>query len=223
MSEPKEQLTPGHDSHPLHGYVACPGCDLLYPIKEVPFKQTALCTRCGAPLYPGGRMNVEKVLAFTVTAMILLIIANSYPILELQASGQSSQITFFQAVTNFADQGMWALAAIVFLTSIAGPFIRFSILLLVLGGVWLGYGTAVRKMAKLLHIDAHLAPWGMLEIYLLGLLVSMVKLKDLADIVPGVAFYAFCLLVVCIGIIRMIINRFHLWLMLDQLAVEPGK
>lgn len=191
---------------------------MLYPIMPVPNQQTALCTRCGAPLYPGGRMQVEKVLAWTLTAIILLVIANSYPILELQASGQTSHITFFQAVVNFADQGMWALAVVVFLTSIVGPFVRFGILLLVLGGVWLGYAESVRKMTGLLHIDAYLAPWGMLEIYLLGLLVSMVKLKDIADITPGIAFYAFCLLVVSIGIIRMIINRFHLWQLLDQLS-----
>jgi paraquat-inducible protein A len=40
-----------------------------------------------------------------------------------------------------------------------------------------------------------ITPWSMLEVYMLGLLVAIVKLSKLATIESGTAFYAFCLLI----------------------------
>jgi paraquat-inducible protein A len=221
MQPPEDQpsVSSNASGDSLDQYVACPHCDLLYRVRPLPPHHMARCFRCGTALYRGGRMQLEVVLAWTLTASILLLVSNSYPILAISAAGRAGEVTFLQAVRHFMGQDMWLLALVVFLTSILVPVFRISSLALVL---WLAWTRHARLggLRHLLRWDTLMAPWGMLEIYLLGLLVAFVKLRDLAAVVPGIAFYAFCLLILSLGMLATLLDRFQLWRLFDR--VTPG-
>jgi paraquat-inducible protein A len=38
-------------------------------------------------------------------------------------------------------------------------------------------------------------PWGMMEVFMVGILVAFVKLSKMASIIPGIALYAFMVLI----------------------------
>jgi paraquat-inducible protein A len=198
------------DTAVLDAYLGCPDCDLLHRIHSLPKHRVARCTRCDAPLYRGGEMNIEHLLAWSLTAMLLLIVSNSYPILSLWAAGRSAEVTFYQAVMSFVDKEMWLLAVIVFLTSMAVPLFRICSLLFIMGLAWRGRLRAGR-FTWLLRWNTEAAPWGMLEIYLLALLVALVKLRDIAEVVPGLSFYAFFLLIFTLAMTSSLLDPFQLW------------
>jgi paraquat-inducible protein A len=51
------------------------------------------------------------------------------------------------------------------------------------------------KLATVFRFQQSLGPWGMMEVFMLGILVSVVKLAGMADIVPGLALWSFALLI----------------------------
>lgn len=216
QAEAPTSIPPGDN---LDQYVACPHCDLVYRIRPVPSHHMARCFRCGTALYRGGRMQLDVALAWTLTTLILLLVSNSYPVLVISAAGRSGEVTFLQAVLHFLSQDMWLLALLVFLTSTLVPLFRIGSLSLVL---WLAWTRPARLggLRPVLRWDTLLAPWGMLEIYLLGLLVAFVKLRDLAAVVPGIAFYAFCLLILALGMVATLLDRFQLWRHFERVAPE---
>lgn len=207
MQESRVALTSSSD---LDDYVACPYCDLLHRVEPLPKHRVARCRQCQAPLYRGGVVQLDRLLPWLVTALVLLLIANSFPILTLSAAGRDGEVTFFEAVLGFADAGMWLLALVVFLTSMAIPMFRIGSMLLIVTLAWRG---ALRpgRFAHLLRWSGEARPWSMLEIYLLGLLVALVKLRDIALVTPGAAFYAFFLLVFVLAITGTLLDRFQLW------------
>ncbi len=154
----------------LDNYVACPYCDQMHRIEPMGRHRVARCRQCRAPLYQGGTLQLDKLMAWSLTALVLLIIANSFPILYLSAAGREAEVTFFEAVLGFADREMWLLAFVVFLTSMAIPLFRIGSLMLIVALAWLGQ-LRPGRFAHLLRWNSEAAPWSMLEIFLLGLLV----------------------------------------------------
>ncbi|MEO5342563.1 MAG: paraquat-inducible protein A [Gammaproteobacteria bacterium SHHR-1] len=215
MHEPQAS---GLSRDDLDGLIACPYCDLLHRVEPLERHRLARCCQCGAALYQGGPLQLDKLMAWSVTALVLLIIANSFPILRLSAAGREAEVSFFEAVLGFADREMWLLALVVFLTSMAIPLFRIGSLMLVIALAWLGR-LRPGRLAHLLRWHGELGPWSMLEIYLLGLLVALVKLRDIAQVMPGLAFYAFFLLVFVLATTATLLDRFHLW----RLVAHPER
>ena len=196
------------------GYIACPYCDLVYPVQALKAGQVARCRRCQTNLYQGGNMSLDTSLAWAVTALVLWILSNAFPILSIKMAGRESAATFWQAVIGFAGEGRWLLAFVVLLTSMLVPLFRIASLLWLLG---LARFNRLRPgvSARLLRWNLAAAPWGMMEIYLLALLVAMVKLRDLATVVPGFAFFSFFGLVFSLAVLAVLTNFHQLWAMLE--------
>lgn len=198
----------------MQDYVACPDCDLIYPVQVLAPGQVARCQRCRTSLYQGGNMSFDAGLAWAVTALVLWIMSNAFPVLQIRMAGRESAVTFWQAVLSFSVEGRWWLAFLVLLTSMLVPLFRISSLLWILG---LARFDRLRpgRCARLLRWNLTAAPWGMLEIYLLALLVAMVKLRDLATVVPGIAFYSFFGLIFSLAVLAVLTDFHQLWQRLE--------
>ncbi len=77
-------------SEPPPHLIACPDCDALYRRRPLRPGERARCSRCGAVLYRASRLSIDQMLALVLTALILLLIANLTPIVELTVQGQSN-------------------------------------------------------------------------------------------------------------------------------------
>lgn len=168
--------------------IACRECDLLQ--REVPLVKgaTAHCARCGAELFrhhPGG---LDRTLALFIAAAIAFVIANVYPIMELDAKGIETSATIFDTARELHEFGMTSVAVLVFVTAILAPALELSLLIFMLVPLKLGY--VPRTLPLAFRIAHATRPWGMLEVFMLGALVALVKLKDIATVIPDMALYA---------------------------------
>ncbi|MEW5909480.1 MAG: paraquat-inducible protein A, partial [Thermodesulfobacteriota bacterium] len=166
---------------------------MLNRIPAVPDGGSAVCRRCGAVLYTQRQKRIECTLSFAVAGLILMILANLFPFLGFKIQGQVQQTILFSGIQELYRQGLHLLAILVFFTTIAAPLIHFVILIYVLFPLILN--RRAPGMFQVYRLYHHLRPWGMLEVFMLGILVSVVKLSRMAEIIPGTALYCFMALI----------------------------
>jgi paraquat-inducible protein A len=168
--------------------LACHECDFLYRLPPLKERAFARCDRCGSVLAKGDANSIDNTLAYTMAALIFFIIANLYPILGLRAAGQEQFYTLIYGAVVLAKFDLWVVGLVVFLTTIFFPFLGMIGLLYVL--IPLKSGRRPRYFVPIFKFSLALLPWGMVGVYMLGVLVAIVKLADLATVVPGWGLYA---------------------------------
>ena len=173
--------------------VACPDCDLLLHCPDVPSGGEARCPRCEAVLVRDRPDSLNRTLALTSAGAVLFLVANAFPFLAFVAQGQETQTTLGSGVLMLWDQGWPPLAMLVGFTTILAPALQLALLAYVTGP--LRFGWCPPQLARAMRALQHLQPWSMMEVFLIGILVALVKLADMADIVPGVALWAFAVLI----------------------------
>ncbi len=169
--------------------LACPHCDLLQ--RDVALDRDALarCARCRMLLYRPYDENLDRPLAFTLAAAILFLIANIFPIVGLELQGSHTTATLIGTAQALFHQNMKLLATIVFVTTVIVPAVQLSAMTYVL--LLLRLGRTPRYLPLALRALQAVRPWGMVEVFLLGLLVSLAKLAGMAHVVPGTGLWAF--------------------------------
>jgi paraquat-inducible protein A len=172
--------------------IACEGCDALYSRPELLPDQVARCLRCETELerHPGSQH--ERILPLTIAGLVLFAIANIFPIVAIEINGAGSRTTLLGAVAALAMEERALVALLVLATTFLFPLVQLGVLLYLLvrgsnGAPPAGSDWMVRGIQSL-------RPWGMIEVFLLGVLVAIVKLSGMATIVPGPALWAFMLL-----------------------------
>jgi paraquat-inducible protein A len=174
--------------------IACHECGMVQHMRALPEGGIACCGRCGATLYRQRRDSIEHTLLLTLAALILFVIANTFPFLTFELEGNADTSTLLSGVRSLYEQGMWPLAVLVLLTATLVPLGWLLSTAYVLLPLWLGH--VPWGVAHVLRITELLRPWAMMEVYLLGVIVAYVKLSDLARLELGVALFAFVGLIV---------------------------
>lgn len=194
---------------PLDDLVACHECDLLMRRPTLARGEKAQCPRCGYELYAHRHNVVERSLALVIAALLLYVPANFLPIMQLNLLGQSSQDTVWSGVLGLFDSGMQGVAVVVFLCSMGIPLLKLLCQLAVLLSIRLKVGRSVGLL--LYRIYHHLKDWGMLEVYLMGVLVAIVKLADMASITVGLGLACFIGLLMVQVLLEVVMSPHQIW------------
>jgi paraquat-inducible protein A len=157
---------------------------------------------------------VERTLAFSLTGLIMIVIANVYPFLSLQSQGTILETNLITGAMILSQQSMAGLALLVVLTSMLVPCALLGILVYVLWPLKKGRRLPVSR--RLFRLALALRPWSMTEVFLLGILVSVIKLAKLATIIPGTALFAFLALVFVLAAVNTVVNPHTIWEEMDQ-------
>ena len=172
--------------------VACPECDALYHRVDLGRGEKACCSRCGFILYRNPHLSLSHILALIIAALICLAIANFYPIVSLSVQGMHSQTTLLNSVSTLWNEENRIVATVVFLTAFLVPLLDLSSLGLLVVCALLRQRPAYYR--PLLHVLLFIRQWGMIEIFMLGILVSLVKLSGMASVTTEPALWAFAAL-----------------------------
>lgn len=168
--------------------IACGECDLLQRKVVLPMGSTACCRRCGARLYRHQPDSVQRGLAYALASLVLFILANLFPIVVLAIQGERYDTTLYGAVQALWHQNMEAVAVLVSVTTMLMPALDLGIMIYVLLALYLG--RMPLGFSSLLRAVQSVRPWSMVEVFMLGLLVSPVKLMHFATVIPGIALWA---------------------------------
>ena len=169
--------------------IACPECDLLQSEITLSPGGAAQCRRCGALLYRNIRHSLDRTIAFLLAAAILYVVANVFPIVGLEAQGVLNTTTLFGAVRALLSQNSTIVALMVFVTAILAPAVEVTVMLYLL--LPLRFGRVPVGFAIMFRIVQGVKQWNMVEVFILGVLVSLVKLSTFASVVPDIALWSF--------------------------------
>lgn len=160
----------------------CTYCDTVHRRADLPGRSSARCVRCDAPLYQAST-DLAAMLAVTLTAFAALIVANAFPLITLTSAGQRTQATLWAAIVASYDQKVPLVAVGLATTLIIAPVVELGMLLYVL--VPLALRTRPPGFRIIMRTMSVLRPWRLVEVFLLGVIIAIVKLSGLATAVLG--------------------------------------
>jgi paraquat-inducible protein A len=196
--------------------IACHECDLVHKITPLPKRAAARCVRCGSVLLRGKPDSIDRTLSFALAALVLFIVACTFPFLAMENAGIVQETALLTGVYNLYEQNMHALAMLVLLTCVLVPLAQILGLLYIM--IPLKRNRPVRHAVPVFRFYLHLQPWGMMEVFLLGILVALVKLGKMATIVPGLAVIAFGILIFVLAAAFTALDPHLVWERLERKA-----
>ncbi len=198
--------------------VRCSECDLSVKLPPLAVREKALCPRCGYLLTVNYPEAFERILAFAVTALIFLVLAMAFDFVSLKYQGQTYTITLLNTYTILVEQGYFIIGALLVLTVIILPIVVIGMLFYLLFSLQAQrYPFKGQLVAKCLLA---LLPWSMAEIFLIGVLVSLIKISTMASVGLGLSFYAYVLFSISYIAAIQYIDKQHLTSTLQQLKFK---
>jgi len=187
----------------------CHDCDLIQEIPALKEGTTARCLRCNFILERHRVNSLNRSLALALTGTILFMLSNLFPLLTIKAGGLSLDSTLFSTSIELFRINRPFLSILVFFTTIVFPALSLAGILYLLGSVKLGHNSPwVGPIYRFLRSTEI---WGMLEVFLLAIIVAGVKLGDTADIIPGISLYSFFTLVVILALLSSSLDPNDIW------------
>ena len=199
-------------------YIGCHDCDALFTAPTLQEGERIICPRCGAHLLSVRRNSVQRATAFALAAAVFFVAANAFPFLTLKADYRESDMVLAQSVSGLESAGYPPLASAVAIFTLVAPTLVIGGLLYLLLPLLSGRrlpGAAL--LCRAVHDARH---WNMVEVYLLGVLVSLLKLGSLAKLTLGTSFWAFVGLIICLTAALACIDHRELWARLEMARRE---
>lgn len=163
----------------------------------------------------------DTALALTVAGLILFVLSNLFPLIGLRAQGIQQELHLFGASIAFWDQEYRILAVLMVLNLIVFPlFELISLLIVTLTIRWQSESSLAIFLFRWMRI---LKPWGMLEVFMLGVLVAVVKLGDVATLIVETAFWSFAGLIVTMAAATAVLDPFSVWRELEKAKGHIGE
>lgn len=205
---------------PLHrnSLIACEHCASVYRRHALARGETATCGRCGTVLWRYSGITLQGWFALAVGALIVFALANAYPVASLNVQGMAQQASLLDAVGITWQQGRVMVAVMTGLAGFVLPLAQLLLLLWVLGP--LAAGSAPWRMGMALRMLGWITPWSMVPVFLLGVLVSVVKLAGMAAVEPQAGLAGFAVLTVLLTMLGRLSPKV-LWRYAEERGVAP--
>jgi len=193
----------------MSSLIACHDCDMIQRLPHISEGGTVQCVRCGAVLHQKKRNSIERTLALTMAGLVLFGLANTFPFLAFKLEAQVRQTTLLTGIRELYAQGMPELSLVVLLTTVLVPLTQMMCMLYIL--LPLKFKRIPMGLPRVFRFIRNLQPWSMVEVFMLGILVSVVKLAKMAKIVPGVSLYSFLALIFVLAAMTASLDSHLIW------------
>jgi paraquat-inducible protein A len=193
---------------------ACIQCDIPLGVGDLAPGEKASCPRCGHVLATGTADRFDRALAFGVAAALLLALANSFPFLSMQASGLESTMTLPRTAVMLHEDGYTVLAVLVLGAIVFIPA-------LVLCSIFALAAPLRRARRRPWLVPAGrflfaLSPWAMVEVFIIGVIVSLVKIGHMAHVILGISFWSYVGFAICFTAALASLDRLSVWREIEQ-------
>lgn len=192
----------------------CNKCDLV--IKNAPLKPHfwARCPRCKTLLYKDKSFSISSILALSITGLILVIIANIFPMFSITLLGSTESATLLSGAWALLQKEYYFVALLVIFCSFVAPFLFLGCLtqicLLILTKRY------TSQLILLLKLIRFFTEWSMLEVYLVSFLIAVFKLTEIGDIHFELGLISFVLLMFVFSLIMAGLDLEKFWRDIDE-------
>jgi paraquat-inducible protein A len=149
------------------------------------------CPRCGSGLHLRKTNSLQRTLALLITASLLYIPANLYPIMHTDQLGKTEDSTILGGVVLLINLGSVPIAAVIFIASVMVPLGKLIALYYLVYTVHIGRRKHQREHSVMYRITELIGKWSMIDVFVVAILVALVHLGGLLVIRPGIAAISF--------------------------------
>jgi len=154
------------------------------------------CPRCGSVVHHRKPDSLSRTWALVVAALLLYVPANAYPVMVVTTLGRSQSDTILSGVVYLMLHGMWPLAVIIFVASVAVPLAKIAGLVFLLVSVQRRSAWRPVDRTRLYRLTEAVGRWSMVDVYVVTILVALVHLGAVATIEAGLGAVFFGAVVV---------------------------
>lgn len=201
--------------------MVCPSCSQILQPPNLRPQQVALCPRCSRQLHRYKRHPIQKGLALSLTGLLLYLPANLLPLMTFSVLGIDSRSSILQACLHMFTGQQYFVATIVALTTLVFPLLLLTSLLLVTLG--LTRGSRGSWMPFLFRVYHHLGEWAMTDVFLVGVLITIIKMLHMAAVSLNAGFFCLVGLVVTTVAAQTAIDPQRFWSMMEQKPQQPDE
>jgi len=205
--------------------VACEECGLIVAMPPLQEGQTAVCPRCQDRLSSVAKQPVQTAMAYAVACLVMLVLSISFPFMSFSVQGMTQEISLLNTVVMLDEFSYSLLATLLLLTVVLLPGLYIGSIL------YLYAYAATHKPTPSSQAKPHIKglckgifviePWLMVDVFLIGVLVSLIKIAAMADIGMGPSFWAFCLYTFLVVKCIASVDKYWLWnQLISECAVE---
>jgi len=174
--------------------LVCEHCDGVYRGRAVGSDAVLRCRRCGAVLARGHGLSLDGQLALTLGALLTFLIGSLSPIVTLELRGIHTEASLLHAAWLTWQDGAHLVAALSVATAFVLPLGVILLRLWVL--VPLVSGRPVSALAPVMRLLRWMLRWSMVEVFMLGVLVAVVRSAGVTNVVLGAGIFAYTALTV---------------------------
>jgi paraquat-inducible protein A len=157
---------------------------------------------------------IEKMFALSLAALVLFGVTIYFPFLSFRVAGNVSEANFITSIVYLFKEHDWLLGLAVLMTTVVVPLQRIVLFLTLFGPLY--FGKVPFYTISSLKVLAHSTPWGMIDVFLVGVLVSLVKLLKMGDVIAGTSLWAFGALVFVMAAMQVTFNPHRVWEIVDE-------
>ena len=161
----------------------------------------------------------DRIIALSITALIFLILSLIFPFLTFSAQGQDRTVTLVQSISVLITENFTSLAVMIFSFTLAIP--GLYLLSAIYVNVSLKCTHLLRGTRTILKLIGHIQHWSMAEIFLIGILVSFIKITSLADVSLGLSFWAYVLFIISMSATVLHMDKHQVWRLLKEKQKLP--
>ena len=194
----------------------CNKCDLIVDQVPIAKNRHALCPRCNTLLYTNNAFSISSVLALSLTGLILVVIANVFPMFTITMLGVEESATLIQGAWALLQKKFYFVGLLVIFCSFIAPFLFLSCLAQVCLLLLTKRNTP--QLILLLKLVKFFTEWSMLEVYLVSFLIAVFKLSDIADIQLQLGLLSFVSLMFISSLIMYGLNLEIFWQKMEKNA-----
>lgn len=201
--------------------ILCPDCDLLLPQIKSPIGYSISCPRCGKRLSKQKNDSVLRTFVLAMTGLLMYLPAVLLPLMTFKSLGFSDSANVIESIINFYQNKYYFVSLMVFLSSIVFPFLLLTMMF------FITFNLQRRRypsyLPRLFRIYLHLEEWAMIEVYLLGIMITVIKMVDSSEIVYQSGIFCFVCLVLLSLAISTTIDKEYFWRLIETKGTLKDK
>ena len=205
----------------LDNYIICEECYTLQKEIVIQNGSKANCAECGGFLYRFDSRIIDHALALSLTGLIFFVLANTFPLIQLDMLGTEQFITLPKTIFSLFENHFFIVGFVCVFLIFIFPLMIFIINILIFGLLKMKRGEKLTQ--ELLILLAHIKPWNMADIFFISLLVALVKLVAFGQIHIGVSFWALMFFVMVDVYISKSIDISELWYIRKKVFQKEDK
>lgn len=194
--------------------VACPDCDKLLEKQNIPGGKVVHCPRCGSLLHTTVHNSLQKAIALSFAGLVIYIPAVTLSIMTFTVAGLKGSGSVVDAMLSLFEGNYYFVGLMVLLVSLVFPLLKLG--LLFLSAVSIAAGRVSKNVVAMFRLYNHLSEWGMVEVYMLGILVSIIKMYSMATIHYDIGFFCFISLVILTIWSSTVVDDYRYWILIEQ-------